>query len=234
MLKVERINVFYGDMQALWDISFQVGEGKIVTIVGSNGAGKTTSLSTISGLKHPKSGSITFMDQPIEKFQPHRVVELGIAQIAEGRKLFSQMSVLENLQMGTFTKKARPYMDDSLTWVFDLFPVLRARRSQSAGTLSGGEQQMVAIARALMSRPKLLMLDEPSFGLAPKIVLLVFETIKRVREEGLTILLVEQNVHHALELADQGYTLETGRITKEGTGASLLEDEYIKKTYLGM
>lgn len=221
-------------MQALWDISFEVKEGQIVTIVGSNGAGKSTSLNTISGLKYPRSGTISFMGERIDHAEPHRVVELGIAQIAEGRRLFPQMSVHENLQMGAFTKKARPHMEASLEWVFELFPVLRVRRSQSAGTLSGGEQQMVAIARALMSKPKLLMLDEPSLGLAPKIVLLVFDTINKVRREGLTILLVEQNVHHALELADHGYALETGRITKEGSGATLLEDEYIKKTYLGM
>lgn len=234
MLEVKRINVFYGDMQALWDISFEVGEGQIVTVIGSNGAGKSTSLNAISGLNHPRSGVIAFMGQRIENSLPHRVVELGIAQIAEGRRLFPQMTVLENLEMGAFTKKARAYMDESLSWVFDLFPVLAERKSQLAGTLSGGEQQMLAIARALMSRPKLLMLDEPSFGLAPRIVLVVFDTIKRVREEGLTILLVEQNVHHALELADRGYTLETGRITMDGSGAELLENEYIKKTYLGM
>jgi branched-chain amino acid transport system ATP-binding protein len=234
LLAVDRIKVFYGDMQALWDTSFEVGQGQIVTVVGSNGAGKSTSLNAISGLNHPKNGTITFKDQRIEQSSPYRIVELGIAQIAEGRRLFPQMTVLENLEMGAFIKRARPHLGKSISWVLSLFPVLAERKSQAAGTMSGGEQQMLAIARALMSRPELLMLDEPSLGLAPRIVLLVFDTIKRVREEGHTILLVEQNVQHALAMADYGYTLETGRITMGGSGDKLLENEYVKKTYLGM
>jgi len=234
MLEVKRINVYYGDLQALWDVSFEVNKGEIVTIVGSNGAGKTTTLRTISGLLRPKPGEISFMGERIDRLPPHKIVEKGIAHIPEGRRLFPYMTVLENLELGAYTREAREKKDDTLEWVYQLFPKLKERRSQLAGTLSGGEQQMLAIGRALMSRPKLLMSDEPSLGLAPKLVLLVFEMLKKINEEGITILLVEQNVRHALELADRGYVLETGKIVLEGDSRELLANEHVKKAYLGM
>ena len=234
LLKVNKINVFYGDLQALWDVSFEVYEGEKVVIVGANGAGKTTTLKTISGLLRPRSGTIEFMGQRIDRLPAHKIVELGIAHVPEGRRLFPKMTVLENLEMGAYTKRAREKFEDTLEWVFSIFPVLKERKNQIAGTMSGGERQMLAIARGLMSRPKLLMLDEPSLGLAPKLVLKTFEVIQRISEEGVTILLVEQNVRHALELADRGYVLETGRITLSGTGEELLNNDYVKKAYLGM
>jgi len=234
MLKVDKINVFYGDLQALWDVSFEVNEGEKVVIVGANGAGKTTTLKTISGLLRPRSGSIEFLGKRIDKLPPHKIVELGIAHVPEGRRLFPRMTVLENLEMGAYTKRAREKLEDTLEWVFSIFPRLKERKKQIAGTMSGGERQMLAIARGLMSKPKLLMLDEPSLGLAPKLVVKTFEVIERINEEGVTILLVEQNVRHALELADRGYVLETGRITLSGTGEDLLKNDYVKKAYLGM
>jgi len=234
LLKVNKINVFYGDLQALWDVSFEVYEGEKVVIVGANGAGKTTTLKTISGLLRPRSGTIEFMGQRIDRLPAHKIVELGIAHVPEGRRLFPKMTVLENLEMGAYTKRAREKFEDTLEWVFSIFPRLKERKNQIAGTMSGGERQMLAIARGLMSRPKLLMLDEPSLGLAPKLVLKTFEVIQRISEEGVTILLVEQNVRHALELADRGYVLETGRITLSGTGEELLNNDYVKKAYLGM
>jgi len=234
MLEVDKINVFYGDLQALWDVSFEVHEGEKVVIVGANGAGKTTTLRTISGLLRPRSGEIRFLGQRIDRLPPHKIVELGIAHVPEGRRLFPRMTVLENLEMGAYIKRAREKFEDTLEWVFSIFPRLKERKDQIAGTMSGGERQMLAIARGLMSRPKLLMLDEPSLGLAPKLVLKVFEVIQRISDEGVTILLVEQNVRHALELADRGYVLETGRITLSGAGEELLENEHVKKAYLGM
>jgi len=234
MLEVDKINVFYGDLQALWDVSFEVHEGEKVVIVGANGAGKTTTLRTISGLLRPKTGEIRFLGQRIDRLPPHKIVELGIAHVPEGRRIFPRMTVMENLEMGAYIKRAREKFDDTLEWVFSIFPRLKERKDQIAGTMSGGERQMLAIARGLMSRPKLLMLDEPSLGLAPKLVLKVFEVVQRISEEGVTILLVEQNVRHALELADRGYVLETGRITLSGRGEELLENEYVKKAYLGM
>jgi len=234
MLEVNGINVFYGDIQALWDVSFEVGEGELVVIVGSNGAGKTTTLKTISGLMHPEGGSISFLGQRIDQASPHRIVEMGIAHIPEGRGLFPYMTVLENLEMGAYTRRAREKKDESLEWVYQLFPILAERRGQLAGTLSGGEQQMLAIGRGLMSRPRLLMLDEPSLGLAPMLVLDVFETVKQINEQGVTVMLVEQNVRHALELADRAYVLENGRTTLQGTGKELLENDYVKEAYLGM
>jgi branched-chain amino acid transport system ATP-binding protein len=234
MLEVNGINVFYGDIQALWDVSFEVEEGELVVIVGSNGAGKTTTLKTISGLMHPDGGSIRFLGQRIDQASPHRIVEMGIAHIPEGRGLFPYMTVLENLEMGAYTRRARAKKDKSLEWVYGLFPILAERRGQLAGTLSGGEQQMLAIGRGLMSRPRLLMLDEPSLGLAPMLVLDVFETVKQINEQGVTVMLVEQNVRHALELADRAYVLENGRTTLQGTGKELLENDYVKEAYLGM
>jgi len=234
MFEVNNINVFYGDLQALWNVSFKVEKGEVVVIVGSNGAGKTTILKTISGLLHPKSGMINFSGNRIEKDPPHKIVNLGIAQIPEGRHLFPYMTVLENLEVGSYTSRAREKKNETIEWVYQLFPILKERKSQLAGTLSGGERQMLAVGRGLMSRPKLLMLDEPSLGLAPKLVLQVFDIVKKVNEEGVTILLVEQNVRHALEIANRAYVLETGKITLEGTGKKLLVSDHVKKAFLGL
>jgi len=234
MLRVDKINVFYGDLQALWDVSFKVEKDEIVAIVGSNGAGKTTTLRAISGLLRPKTGSIQFLGESLGKIPPHRIVELGVAHIPEGRRLFPLYSVIENLKMGAYTRGLIEKKDETLEWVFELFPILKERRNQAAGTLSGGEQQMLAIGRGLMSRPKLLMLDEPSLGLAPRLVLTVFDLIRRINEEGITVLLVEQNVRHALQLADRAYVLETGRSVLEGKGDELMDNEHVKKAYLGI
>lgn len=234
MLNVNNINVFHGDLQALWNVSFEVKEGKVVVIVGSNGAGKTTILRTISGLLRPKSGAITFLGKRIDETSPKSIVELGVVHVPEGRCLFPYMSVLENLEMGAYTREARKRKDETLGWVFQIFPVLKERRKQLAGTLSGGERQMLAIGRGLMARPKLLMLDEPSLGLAPRLVLQVFDIVREINEEGVTVLLVEQNVRRALEIANKGYVLETGRIILEGEGGELLENKHVKKAYLGI
>ena len=234
MLEVNGINVFYGDLQALWDVSFEVKEEETVAIIGSNCAGKTTTLNTISGILRPRSGSMEFLGHRIDELPPHRIVELGIAQIPEGRKLFPSMTVTENLEMGASVPEAWKNRDRTMEWVFELFPRLEERKIQMAGTLSGGEQQMLAIGRGLMSMPKLLMLDEPSLGLAPMLVLKTFEMIERIRKEGVSILIVEQNVHHALELADRGYVLETGKIAIEGESKELMDNEHVKKAYLGI
>jgi len=218
----------------LWDLSFNVDEGEVITIVGSNGVGKTTTLRAVAGVLHPRSGGITFLGKRIDAVPAHKIVEEGIAHIMEGRKLFSYMTVRENLELGAYTPRAWKRREKTLEWVHELFPILKEREKQLAGTLSGGEQQMLAIGRGLMSMPKLLMLDEPSLGLAPKLVLLVFDIIRRINKEGVTVLLVEQNVHHALTLANRGYVLETGRITLEGKGKELLENPLVKKAYLGM
>jgi len=234
MIKVNNINVFYGDLQALWDVSFEVKDGEVVVIAGSNGAGKTTILKTISGLLHPKSGNINFLEKRIDKDSPHKIVSSGIAHIPEGKHLFPYMTVLENLEIGSYNLRARKKKDESIEWVYQLFPILKERKNQLAGTLSGGERQMLAVGRGLMSRPKLLMLDEPSLGLAPKLVLTVFDIVKKINEEGVTILLVEQNVRRALEIADRAYILETGKITIEGKGKKLLTNKYVKKAFLGL
>jgi branched-chain amino acid transport system ATP-binding protein len=233
MLEVKGVSAFYGDAQALWDVSFTVNEGEIVTLIGSNGAGKSTMLKVISALLPPAKGTIKLFDTRIDQLPSHRIVELGIAHIPEGRRLWPGMSVLENLELGAYTRQARANKDKSLKWVFELFPRLAERKNQLAGTLSGGEQQMLAIGRGLLSRPKLLMLDEPSLGLAPFLVAEVFEVIKQINQEGVTILLVEQNVHHALELAHRGYVLETGRIVLEGKSEELLQNEHVRTAYLG-
>jgi len=233
MLQVEKIDVFYGDAQALWDVSFRVNQGEIVTLVGSNGAGKSTTLKAISGLVPPSAGEIRLDGARIDRIAAHRIVEMGIAQIPEGRRLWPGLSVEENLELGAYTKAARGVRKDSLEWVFTLFPLLKERRTQLAGTLSGGEQQMLAIGRGLLSRPKLLILDEPSLGLAPLLVNEVFETIQKINGQGMTILLVEQNVNHALALSDRGYVLETGRIVLSGSGKELLADDHVKTAYLG-
>lgn len=233
MLEVEKIDVFYDDAQALWDVSFTVNKGEIVTLVGSNGAGKSTALKAISGLAPPSAGEIRLEGVRIDRIAAHRIVEMGIAQIPEGRRLWPGLSVQENLELGAYTKAARVVRKESLEWVFTLFPLLKERRTQLAGTLSGGEQQMLAIGRGLLSRPKLLILDEPSLGLAPLLVGEVFDTVRKINSQGMTILLVEQNVNYALAISNRGYVLETGRIALSGSGKELLADDHVKTAYLG-
>ena len=232
MLKVNDINVYYGSIHAIKGVSFEVNDGEIVTLIGANGAGKTTTLQTISGLLHTRTGSIEFMGKNIVGVPPHKVVAHGLAQVPEGRRVFLQMTVEENLQMGAFTRH-NSEIDPGIADVYERFPRLKERRKQIAGTLSGGEQQMLAMGRALMSRPKLLMLDEPSMGLAPILVEQIFDIIRELNHAGVTILLVEQNARMALSIAHRGYVLETGKIVATGTGAELLEDEAVKKAYLG-
>jgi branched-chain amino acid transport system ATP-binding protein len=231
---VQHLAVFYGDVQALWDVSLQVNEGEIVTLLGANGSGKTTTLHTISGLLRPRQGSITFQSQALHRESPQSIVEAGLIHIAEGRELFPHMTVLENLELGAFPRRARRLRRQSLAYVMDLFPRLRERQQQVAGTLSGGEQQMLAIGRGLMARPCLLMLDEPSLGLAPLMVAELFACIRRIHAEQVTILLVEQNVHQALDIADRAYVLENGRTVRTGTAAELLADDAIQAAYLGL
>ncbi len=231
MLRVENINVAYSSVKVLWDVSFTIGEGEIITIIGPNGAGKTTIVKSIMGLLKPTTGTIEYMGYQIHDTPTHMIVKEGIALVPEGRELFPKMSVMENLLMGAYTSDEKK---KTLQWVFSLFPRLEERKKQLAGTLSGGEQQMVAIARSLMSRPKLLILDEPSLGLAPLMVQKVFEIINILNSEGVTILLVEQNVHHALEISNRGYVLETGRITLEDSSDKLLDNNHVKEAYLGM
>ncbi len=232
ILKVEGINVYYGAIHAIKDISFHVNEGEIVTLIGANGAGKTTTLQTISGLLRSKTGSILFRNQEISSISPHKLVGQGLAQVPEGRRVFLQMSVQENLEMGAYTQSPAGVPQD-LEMVYELFPRLKERRTQVAGTLSGGEQQMLAMGRALMSHPKLLMLDEPSMGLAPLLVEQIFEIIQNLNKQGSTILLVEQNAQMALSIAHRGYVLETGKIVTTGTGEELIRSPEIKKAYLG-
>ena len=232
ILKVEGINVYYGAIHAIKDISFHVNEGEIVTLIGANGAGKTTTLQTISGLLRSKTGSILFRNQEISSIPPHKLVGQGLAQVPEGRRVFLQMSVQENLEMGAYTQSPTGVPQD-LEMVYELFPRLKERRTQVAGTLSGGEQQMLAMGRALMSHPKLLMLDEPSMGLAPLLVEQIFEIIQNLNKQGSTILLVEQNAQMALSIAHRGYVLETGKIVTTGTGEELIRSPEIKKAYLG-
>ena len=235
ILEVENINVFYEDVQVLWDLSFSVGEGEIVALVGSNGAGKTTTLKTISGIMHPKKGKIKFNGGEIQNIPPHLIARRGLSLVPEGRELFSEMTVLDNLLLGSmYIPEASKKTNDLLKKVFSLFPILEERKNQIAGNLSGGEQQMLAIARGLMSAPRLLMLDEPSLGLAPKLVSELFKTIIDIRDSGVTILLVEQNAYKSLEIADRAYVIETGKITLTGVGKELLKDDYVRKAYLGL
>jgi len=234
MLEVSNLDVFYGKSQALRDVSLRVNEGEIVALVGANGAGKTTLLNTISGLIRPASGSIDFLGNRIDRLAPHKIMRLGICQIPEGRKLFSDMTVWENLEMGAYTSEARKRRKEALEQVYQVFPVLKERRKQSAKKLSGGERQMVAIGRGLMSSPRLCMFDEPSYGLAPKLFSGVLEVIKHLREQGITIFMVEQNVRQTLETADRAYVLENGQIVLEGKGKDLLQDDMVKKAYLGL
>jgi branched-chain amino acid transport system ATP-binding protein len=233
MLKVDNINAFYGDLQAIWGVSLQIDEGELVAMVGPNGAGKTTTLKVITGLLKLASGKVDFLNKDIGKETAHKIVELGISMVPEGGRVFAGMSVLENLELGAFVPEARKVKDESLEWVYKIFPRLEERQTQEAGTLSGGERQMLAIGRALMSKPKLLMLDEPSFGLAPILVQQMFEMIEEINKQGVTVLLVEQNVRAALELAQRAYVIENGRIVGEGKGDNLLSFESIRSAYLG-
>ena len=232
MLEVKDLNVYYGPIHAVKGVSFNVDEGEIVTLIGANGAGKSTILKTISGLMHPKQGSIEFQGKRIDATHPHKIVQMGLAQVPEGRRVFTRLTVEENLEMGAFTAPANQ-IAASKEVVFERFPRLLERRKQVAGTLSGGEQQMLAMGRALMSKPKLMMLDEPSMGLAPILVEQVFEIIRTLHAGGTTILLVEQNAEMALSIADRAYVLETGKITLSGTGKELAESESVRKAYLG-
>ena len=231
MLKVEDMHVYYGAIHAIKGVSFEVGEGEIVALIGANGAGKSTILKTVSGLMHPRSGSITFCGEDIAHTDAYKLVRQGLAHVPEGRRIFLQMTVQENLEMGAFTQKE--VSKEELDKVFQLFTRLQERRKQVAGTLSGGEQQMLAMSRALMSKPKLIMLDEPSMGLAPILVDQIFSIIKELHADGTTILLVEQNASKALEIADRAYVLETGKITLSGTGAELAQSDEVRKAYLG-
>jgi branched-chain amino acid transport system ATP-binding protein len=232
LLSVSDINVYYGAIHAIKGVSFEVNEGEVVTLIGANGAGKSTTLKTISGLLHPKTGGVEFQEKSLLGVKPHKIVEMGLAHVPEGRRVFLQMSVEENLEMGAYTRPG-PEVDPGLEKVYAQFPRLKERRKQTAGTLSGGEQQMLAMGRALMSSPRLLMLDEPSMGLAPILVDQIFDIIQSLHKAGTTILLVEQNAQMALSVADRGYVLETGKIVTSGTGAELLNDESVKKAYLG-
>jgi branched-chain amino acid transport system ATP-binding protein len=234
MLNVNQVQVSYGDVQVLWDVSLKVESKELAALVGANGAGKSTTLNTISGMLRPRSGNIEFNGQRIDNASASRVVELGISQVPEGRRLFPEMSVLENLELGSYMAEAKKQRNETLNWVFSIFPALKERRKQLAGTLSGGEQQMVAVGRGLMARPKLLMLDEPSLGLAPLLVREVFKVVERVNSEGVTILLVEQNVKHTLTIASRAYVLENGRIAMEGKGNDLLNNDHVKKAYMGI
>jgi len=232
MLKIEEVDAYYGDLQALWGISMQVNEGELVALIGPNGAGKTTTLRVITGLLKPASGNIHFYGHNLDKVAAHKIVELGISQVPEGGKIFTGMSVLENLELGAFVASARKVKDQSLRWVYEIFPRLEERKNQRAGTLSGGERQMLAIGRALMSKPRLLLLDEPSFGLAPLLVEQIFAMITEINRQGVTVLLVEQNVRAALELAHRAYVIENGRIVGQGTGDALLSFDSVRSAYL--
>ncbi len=233
MLKVKDLHVYYGAIHALKGLSFEVNKGEIVTLIGANGAGKTTTLHTISGLLSPKKGSITLMDQDITGIKAHKILGLGMAQVPEGRRIFSSMSVQENLEMGAFLRTDKGEIEADFDSVFEKFPRLKERRKQLAGTMSGGEQQMLAMGRALMSRPDLLLLDEPSMGLAPILVQEIFNTIQEVNKAGTTVLLVEQNAHMALSIADRAYVLETGNIVLSGDAKELLNHDDVRKAYLG-
>ena len=234
MLEVSNLDVFYGKSQALRDVSLKVNEKEIVALVGANGAGKTTLLNTISGLLRPASGNVEFQGQRIDRLAPHKIMNLGICQIPEGRKLFSDMTVGDNLEMGAYSSAAWKRRKETLERVYQVFPVLKERQKQSAKKLSGGERQMVAIGRGLMSNPRLCMFDEPSYGLAPKLFSEVLEVIRQLREQGITIFLVEQNVRQTLETADRAYVIENGRIVLEGKGRDLLQNQQVKTAYLGL
>jgi branched-chain amino acid transport system ATP-binding protein len=234
MLEVNNINIFYGKIQALWGVSLRIDEEEIVALIGANGAGKTTLLNTISGLLRPASGNATFLGKKIDGLPPHIIVALGISHIPEGGKLFPDMSVRENLEMGAYPYHAWKEKEETFQQVYQIFPILKEREGQLARTLSGGEKQMLAMGRGLMSKPKLCLFDEPSHGLAPILLLEVFRVMKSLHEQGLTILLIEQNVRHALEIADRAYVIENGRIVSEGKSRELLQNDHVKKAYLGL
>ncbi len=235
MLKVQNISTFYGNIQALKDVSIEINEGEIVTLIGANGAGKTTTLMSICGITPPRSGEILFDGDPIQKLSAEKIVERGIIQVPEGRRIFPEMTVLENLEMGAFLRKNKRLIQQDLNYVMDLFPILEKRRNQLGGTLSGGEQQMLAISRALMARPRVLLLDEPSLGLAPLIIKQIFDIIRQInKENNTTIFLVEQNANQALKLADRGYVMENGRISLVDSAENLLVNDDVRKAYLGM
>ena len=233
MLEIERINVSYGDLQALGDVSFKIEEGEIIALIGPNGAGKTTTLKTISGLLKPFAGEIRFEGVAMDRMPIHKRVEMGISLVPEGRGLFPGMSTLENLELGAFTAKGRSCKEETLEQVYELFPILKDRKKQAAGTLSGGEQQMLAIGRGLMSKPKLLLFDEPSWGLSPLLSKVIYEVIGQINHSGVTILLIEQNVRMALELAHRAYVVENGHIVKQGDSRNMVNDKHIKEAYLG-
>lgn len=235
MLKLKNVNTYYGNIQALRDVSLEINEGEIITLIGANGAGKTTTLMSISGIVPPKSGEITFMGKNIQDLSSENIVKMGLCQVPEGRHIFPHLTVTENLDMGAFLRKDKENIAKDLEYIFDLFPILNERKFQPGGTLSGGEQQMLAISRALMARPKLLLLDEPSLGLAPIIIRQIFDIIKKInKESGTTVFLVEQNANLALKAADRGYVMENGRITLTDTGENLLKNEDVKNAYLGI
>lgn len=234
MLRVDNINVFYGDLQVLWDVSFEVKRGEILVLVGANGSGKSTTLKTISGILSPRSGAISFDGVRLDEVPADKVIRHGVVHVPEARRLFREMSVEENLVMGSLAPEAKRKRAETMEWVYGLFPRLRERRKQAAGTLSGGEQQMCAIGRGLMALPKLLMFDEPSLGLAPILVQDVFEIVQRINESGVTVLLVEQNVRQTLALCHRAYVLENGRVVLSGTGQELLNDSHVKEAYLGI
>ncbi len=233
MLKIENLKVSYGGIKALDGISMEVPDGKIVTMIGANGAGKSTTLRTISGIVKADSGSVMFDNQELLGMQINKILEAGIAQIPEGRRVFSNLTVLENLKCGAYLRKDKEEIEKDIKWIYSLFPRLEERHWQSAGTLSGGEQQMLAVGRGLMARPKLMMLDEPSLGLAPNFVTEILSIVKEINSRGVTILLIEQNANQALKISDYAYVLETGRITMQGTGAELLANKKVKEAYLG-
>ena len=234
MLELKSVRTYYGNIEALKEISLTVSEGEIITLIGANGAGKSTTLMSISGIVPPRLGEIRFLDKPIHHLNPDEIVTLGISQVPEGRRIFPQLTVLENLDMGAFLRKDKADIKKDMDHIFALFPILAQRQHQGGGTLSGGEQQMLSISRALMARPRLLLMDEPSLGLAPLIVRVIFDIIKKINEEGTTIFLVEQNAHMALKVAHRGYVMENGRITLEGNAQNLLVNEEVKKAYLGI
>lgn len=234
MLKAEQLNVLYGDLQVLWDVSFEVREGEIVVLLGSNGAGKSTTIKTVSSLLQPASGSVTFDGVRLDRLPPHKIIEHGLAHVPEGRRLFPEMTVEENLTIGSLYPAARAKRQETMALIYELFPRLKERRSQPAGTLSGGEQQMVAIGRGMMGLPKLIIFDEPSLGLAPILVTEIFRIIRDINKQGVTVLLVEQNVNHTLRMCHRAYVLENGRVTLSGTGQEFLDNPHIKEAYLGI
>ena len=235
MLKLKNIKTFYGNIQALKGVSIDISEGEIITLIGANGAGKTTTLMSICGIVPPRSGEIRFMDQPIHNLNPNKIVSLGISQVPEGRRIFPYLTVVENLDMGAFLRNDKDVIKQDLEYIFELFPILAERRHQAGGTLSGGEQQMLAISRALMAKPRLLLMDEPSLGLAPIIVKQIFEIIRKINaEQKTTIFLVEQNANLALKVAHRGYVMENGKITLTDSASNLLSNEAVRRAYLGI